>query len=220
MSYGTDAPFGFQPRQYLDGSLWTGQNSEYFINGNLTGTLASYATSIFTGDLVKLAVDGTIQKCAVGDATIGVFFGCKYFDASNTFQRSAYWAASTPTYLGQNPVAYVVDDPNVLFDAQVKGTGTVTTNVNTINIGVNVATTYQSELNYNYNINLGAGGSTISGQSSEYCDLATQAVTATLQLKLIRLTPRPGNNFGLAFNNGLFLINNHIYKGGTGTAGI
>lgn len=219
MSYGVNAPFGFQPRQYLDGSLWTGQESEYLINGNITGGGTSYATSIFTGDLVKLAVDGTIQKCAAGDATIGVFVGVKYYDSTNTFQSFPYWNASTPTYLAQNPTALVIDDPNVLFDAQVVGTGLVTGNINTINIGINGNGTYQSDLNYNYNIAVGTGN-TISGQSGAYIDMTTQATTATLQMKLIRLTPRPGNNFGVAYNNGLFLINNHIYKGGTGTAGI
>lgn len=219
MSYGTNAPFGFQPRQYLNGSLWTGQQSEYLINGNLNGTLASYATNIYTGDLVKLAVDGTIQLAAVGDPSIGVFFGCKYFDSSNTLVFKPYWPASTATYAGSNPVAFVIDDPDVLFSAQVLGTGTVTGNINTINIGLNGNGTYQSELNYNYNIAIGTGN-TLSGNSGATANLATQATTATLQLKLVRLEPRIGNTFGLTFNNGLFLINNHIYKGGTGTAGI
>jgi hypothetical protein len=222
MAYGVDAPFGLQPRSYLNGNVWTGQVTEYFINGNISGGATSYATSLYMGDLVKLDVQGVVVKAAVGDASIGVFWGCKYFDTTNTLVFSKNWTASTPTFNNTNPICYVVDDPNVLFSAQVKGTGNVTGNINTINIGVNANATYQSELNYNYNIHFGAstGGSTISGNSTSYVDLATQNTTATLQVKLIQLEKYPGNNFGTVFNNGLFLINNHIYKGGTGTAGV
>lgn len=217
MSYGTNAPFGLQPRFYLNGSTYNDQQSEYFINGNVTGGGTSYATSIFQGDLVTLLSDGTIGLVAAGNnnPSIGVFMGCKYFDSTNTLIFSKYWPSATPTFNATNPIAFVVDDPNVLFDAQVSGTGLVTGNVNTINYN---GTT--SDLNWNYKINLGSGGSTISGQSGTFVDLATQANTATYQVKLIRLTPRPGNTFGLQFNNGLFLINNHVYKGGTGTAGV
>lgn len=224
MSYGTNAPQGFQPRQYLDGTPWSGQQSSYLINGNVSGGATSYATSIFTGDLVSLLSDGTIGKTAAGtNASIGVFVGCKYADVNNNMVFLPYWPASTPTYLNANIEAFVVDDPNVLFDAQVVGTapsgGSNTGSVNTINIGLNANGNYLSDLNFNYNINVGTG-STISGQSGAYIDMTTQGTGATLQLKLIRLTPRPGNTFGLAYNNGLVLINNHVYKGGTGTAGI
>jgi hypothetical protein len=173
------------------------------------------------GDLVTLLVDGTIGLTAVGEnASIGVFWGCEYYDTTNTKVFSRYWPASTPTYNNSNPVCFVYDDPNILYSAQVSGTGDVTGNVNTINIGLNANAGYQSELNYNYNISLGAGGSTISGNSGSYVNLATQATAPTQMVKLIKLEPYPGNNFGVAYNNGLFLINNHVYKGGTGTAGV
>jgi hypothetical protein len=235
MSYGVNYPFGLQPRSYLNGNVFNGQGSEYLINGNTNGSStspASYATSIFLGDLVKLAADGTIQKCAAGDASIGVFWGCKYFDTTNTFVFSKYWPASTPTFLGQYPTAYVVDDPNVIYSAQVFGTAAVTGSVNTINIGLSSGTA--SDLNYNYNINVNNGviggnvpnfGSIVSGNSTAYVDLTTQTTnggpgTTATQLKLIRLEQAPGNNFGVPFNNGLFLINNDIYKGGVGTSGV
>jgi hypothetical protein len=218
MSYGVDAPFGLQPRFYK-GTKWDGQVSTYLINGNVGGAGTSYATSIFKGDLVKLAVDGTIQRCAAGDAAIGVFWGCQYFDSTNTFIPSNYWKASNLTYNSSNPTAFVIDSPDVIFDIQAKGTGAVTGNVNTINQGLNANAGYQSDLNYNYNIAVGTGN-TLSGYSGAYLDLSTQAVTATLQLKLIGLTPVPGNNFGVTFNNGLVKINNHTLQGGTGTVGI
>lgn len=214
MSYGTNAPFGFQARSHLLGMPITTQQDLYFINGNVAGGSVSYATSIFTGDLVKLAADGSIQLAGVGDASIGVFMGCTYFDTTNTLVFKPYWPASTQTFLFSNPSAYVIDDPYVVYSAQVAGVALVTGNTNTINYN---GTT--SDLNWNYNIAIGTG-STASGQSGAYVNLATQAATASLQMKLIRLEPRVGNTYGLAYNNGLFLINNHIYKGGTGTAGI
>jgi len=47
MSYGTNAPNGFQPVKKLDGSAWTGATNPYQI-------VTTYATAIFRGDPVTI----------------------------------------------------------------------------------------------------------------------------------------------------------------------
>lgn len=246
MSYGTNAPFGLQPRQYLDGSLWTGQQSEYYID--TTNYAARY---IYTGDPVQLTAGGGITSFVFNangsinldgfndaGASIGAFFGCKYYDTSRTLQFSPYWG-NFNIAPNTNVIAYITDDPNILYDIQVSSDTSASTNIAALKLGILAA-----DLNGNYQLGMGSAaftnnatnvpnnptsGSTISGQSAIYLDTVNADPTvATLQLKIIRLTPRPGNVFYAAspgvgsgnFNNVLVLINNHAYKGGTGTAGV
>jgi hypothetical protein len=113
----TAAPFGLRPIGRLDnGSL------EVFRQYPIA---SGYATNIAMGDIVQL-VDGgtatTIEKqSGTGDDSteidmVGIFLGCKYTDPSTgqlTF--SQLWPAST---VASDAMAYVVDDPSVLFAIQ------------------------------------------------------------------------------------------------------
>ena len=63
-------------------------------------------------------------------------------------------------------------------------------------------------------------GNTASGASGMDVDLAAKAVTATLPLKIVGFPYRPDNAVGDAFVSLYVAINNHQYKGGTGTAGV
>jgi hypothetical protein len=114
------APFGLRPIGRLDnGSL------EVFRQYPIA---SAYGTNIATGDIVQL-VDGgtatTIEKqSATGDDTtdidiVGIFMGCSYTDP-NTGQKvfSQLWPAST---VASDAMAFVVDDPNVLFAIQADG---------------------------------------------------------------------------------------------------
>ena len=113
----TAAPFGLRPIGRLDnGSLEVSR--QYPI-------ASGYDTNIAMGDIVQL-VDGgtatTIEKqSGTGDTSteidmVGVFLGCKYTDP-NTKQVtfSQLWPADT---VASDAMAYVVDDPNVLFAIQ------------------------------------------------------------------------------------------------------
>lgn len=219
MAYGVNAPFGLQPRRMITGAPWNGQVNEYPIAD-------SYATSLFTGDPVAPANNGTIARGATSTGILGVFMGCTYINTSGVLVTSPYWPANTATFQAQGAKALVVDDPNVLFDIQVSNNG------NTIS-GMQAA-----DINGNASFVLGgngggatnpAAGSTVTGQSAYYLDYATIATTATLSLKIMALTPYPGNIFATAapavvgvgaYNNVLVIINNHILKGHTGTAGV
>jgi len=226
MAYGngTNTPFGFRPSQYLDGSTWNQQTTDYLI-------LPGYATALFTGDLVAFAADGTINRATAGDGNTvcGVFMGCKYQATSGEHIYSPYWPASTATLNNTYPTAFVVDDPNVLFDVQVSNSQNVAPTAATVSVQQAFGGTTQFFNNANFGLAGGGGagitnpatGSTVSGQSAMYLDANTIASgNATRVLKIIRFTPVPNNVSGVLYNNVLVLINNHVTKGGTGTVGV
>lgn len=114
------APFGLRPIGRLDnGSL------EVFRQYPIA---SAYNTNIAAGDIVQL-VDGgtatTIEKqSATGDDTtaidmVGIFMGCSYTDPnSGQIVFSQLWPANT---VASDAMAFVVDDPNVLFAIQADG---------------------------------------------------------------------------------------------------
>ena len=116
----TAAPFGLRPIGRLDNG-----SQEVFRQYPIA---SAYGTNICAGDVVQL-VDGgtatTIEKqSATGDDTtaidmVGIFIGCKYTDPNtNQLTFSQKWPAST---VASDAMAYVVDDPNVLFAIQADG---------------------------------------------------------------------------------------------------
>jgi len=80
---------------------------------------------LFNGDIVQLS-GGTLVAGSYSAAsspttpiagTIGVFVGCEFTQpVTLQKQRSQYWPAGT---LAQDAVAYVIDDPRVVFKAAV-----------------------------------------------------------------------------------------------------
>ena len=121
----TAAPFGLRPIGRLDsGSLQVSR--QYPI-------ASGYGTDICFGDIVQL-VDGgtatTIEKqSATGDDSteidmVGIFMGVKFTDPnSNQMTFSQKGPAST---VASDAMAYVCDDPNVLFTIQADGAPTNT----------------------------------------------------------------------------------------------
>jgi hypothetical protein len=194
MAYGTNAPFGLQPRYMSTGATWNGQTNDYLI-------ASGYATGIFTGDPVTLLADGTIGIGVAGSGIIGIFTGCKYVDSSGNYVFSPRWIASTATQNTLPAIALVADDPGLICDVQADGA------------------LITGQLNQNANFAIGAG-STVSGQSGAYLATASLNTTNTLNLKILKFTPRPGNVSGLTYNNVLVAINNHLLKGGPGTDGV
>ncbi len=117
------APFGLRPIGRLDNG-----SQEVFRQYPIA---SAYNTNIATGDIVHL-VDGgtatTIEKqAAVGTSAIdlvGIFIGCSYTDP-NTKQKvfSQLWPAGT---VASDAMAFVIDDPSVLFTIQADGAPTNT----------------------------------------------------------------------------------------------
>lgn len=208
MSYGINAPQGFVETIPLTGATWNTATSVYPIK-------SGYATSIYTGDPVTASQpggngDGTIAIGVAGSGVYGVFKGVIYTDANNIKQILPYWPGGTATLGTANAEAFVIDDPNVEFDIQATARAIVETDIGK---------------NANFVI---AAGSTRSGITGTSLAANTAALTATLSCKILRLTPVvsvgstsgfPNNTFGTPFNNVIVTFNNHLLKGGTGTAG-
>ena len=182
-----DAPFGLKPVGELGSGYNTSGTTEYSIASGASG-------NIFSGDLVKMASTGTILVAAAGDQALGVFRGCKYTDSNGDVIFSAYWPDGTVT---SDAVAFVVDDPNALFEIQSAATGSVVQTV----VGNNADIVYTS-------------GSTKTGISAVEISGTTAATSA--QLRIVGFSGDPDNNtLGTGSQsanvNMIVKINEHFY---------
>ena len=197
---------GLRPVKYLDGKGYFGQANLYFIP-------AANADVIMVGDVVKLAGDSrsptgaqTVARHAGGatEAAVGVVVGIIYSGVGDTQNVPPVTDLNTPVYRRASTDRYVMvaDDPNTVFEAQTMG-----------------ATLAAADIGLNAEVDVSAG-STTSGASGMAVDLSTKAATATLPLKLVGFPYRPDNAIGDAYTNVYVVINNHQFKGSTGTAGV
>jgi len=182
-----DAPFGLKPVGELGSGYNTSGTTEYKIASGATG-------NIFSGDLVKMANTGTILVAAAGNQALGVFRGCQYTDSNGGVIYSPYWPSGTVT---SDAVAFVVDDPNALFEVQSAATGSVVQTV----VGNNADIVYTS-------------GSTKTGISAVEISGTTAATSA--QLRIVGVSGDPDNNTlgtgaASANVNLIVKINEHFY---------
>jgi len=187
-----NAPFGLKPSSKLGSNYNNEGVTEYKIASGASG-------NIFSGDLVKMADTGTILVAAAGDQALGVFRGCQYTDSSGDVIYSPYWPDGTVT---SDAVAFVVDDPNALFEVQSAATGSVVQTV----VGNNADIVYTS-------------GSTITGISAVEISGTTAATSA--QLRIVGISTDPENSTlgtGSASSNVNLIvkINEHFYAQTTG----
>ena len=247
MAYGTNAPFGLRPFSSISGGSWTEKTNEYYIYASADGA-TTYGTSIFTGDPViynpvlatTLTSGPTIARYPIDTATVvnevtpvvGVFMGCEYLSTVtgvNNLIKSPYWPAATQVVPGSKIKAFILDDPDVVYDIQVS---TATNVLNDARFSAAATTAAYFTQNFAFGLAAGGGnignpttGSTITGQSAIYLNLvgttATNRTTATLPLKTIGFTPNPQNVIFAAdgvtvnpFLNVRVTINNHISRVG------
>ena len=126
----TAAPYGLRPVKRADGMPYAGAVTEYDIDP------AGEGTNIFYGQVVAIGADGYIALVTgrgadgttnsfPGSGTltgaIGVFVGCEYVNAQGQVVNSQYYPSGTVAPSGTRIKAFVVDDPNVLFQAQLDG---------------------------------------------------------------------------------------------------
>lgn len=190
----TAAPYGARPVGTLSASgSFTGKVNHYRIADD-------YSTLISEGDFVKLAVTGYVQKDTGTDALtpIGIFVGCAYTDdATGQFTVNNHWPASTSS---ADAVAYVVDDPQVVF--QMQGDGTI-------------------PLNYlcgNFEVEVTAGSASV-GRSKNAVDASTVATTNTLPLKVVGFVDGPTSAVGDAYTDVKCIFNvGHQLTNTTGLA--
>lgn len=186
----SNTPMGFKPVQSRNGSPYNGAVREYSF-------AAGDSTAAFIGDPVKLAGtsqvidDITYADVVQGTAAatvIGVIVGFK----ADSRDSLIYRAAST------HRVAFVADDPALLFEVQEVSTGTALT-ANDIGLNVNFVV---------------AAGSTATGFSGVTLNNATEATTNTLDCQIMGLVSRADNEVGSAAK-WLVRLNNHQFSNQT-----
>ncbi len=175
------------------------QGGQYATHGmRLIKITAGYATNIFFGDLVTI-VAGCVEKDS-GTTTalpIGVFMGVEYEDPAYGLNFRQYWPASTVIKTGTTAWAYVLDDPDALFEAQANGA------LAQAAIGQNVALVQ------------GAGNVAI-GRSGVSLNAGSLATTATLPIRIVDFQRRPGSTIGDAYTDVIVRINTHLNRSNTG----
>lgn len=194
----TAAPYGLRPINLIGGQVFAGSTRQIKI-------ASGYAANIFFGDVVAIGTDGTIVKVTnVGTnadqfpaGTVGVFVGCTYTDPNLKYKLNAqYWPTGT---VASDAMAYVVDDPDTLF--QIQADDAVT----------------QTMLGSNFGVNQTAG-STTTGDSKISLDVATRNTTNTIALRLVDFVNGPFSTVGDAYTDCIVKFNFgiHTYYNGTG----
>ena len=188
-----DAPFGFVPVRMQGGAPFSGGQSEYTIS-------STYGTNIFTCDLAIQAADGDIEvSAATSTNNIGVFNGCFYTDSNGKPQYAKYWPASTTS---TDAVAFIIDDPNVIFEAQEDGSALALADRGT-----------NTDL-------VATAGSTTTGRSGHEIDSDETGSAATAQFRVVAVSKDPSNNTVASANcNWYVKILEHL-NGPQSTAGI
>ena len=186
-------PYGARPVGTLSASgSFTAKVRHYQI-------ASAYGTSIFFGDFVKLVTAGTIEKDTGTTACtpIGIFMGCSYTDP-NTNQKTfnQMWTASIAA---SDAYAYVIDDPNVIFEMQADGSAAQAT------LGTNCAVVQTA-------------GSTTIGTSKNAVDISTSAATtATLPVRIIDVVQTPSNAWADSYTDLVVKFNaGHMLSNTTG----
>ena len=186
-----DAPFGFRPAKMLGGAPFNNGQTSY-------GIASGYNTNIFTGDAVELHTDGTVTVGAAGATNlIGVFNGCFYTDSTGKPTYSKYWPADT---VASDAVAFVIDDPNVVFEAQEDST--------------NIGASWPANRGSNADLVSTHAGSAKTGRSGMELD-SSSITAATAQFRIVDVvsdeynseTSSANGNYLVRINEGLHYAN-------------
>ena len=179
-----NAAFGLVPVRHMSGNI--PRANKYTITSGL-------AENIFSGDLCILTADGVITPHSATETNnIGVFAGVSYTASDGSYVYSEYWPSGTT---GTNIIAYVYDDPYIVYKIQSAGTPAQT------NIG-NCADV------------VAGSGSTVTGRSGFSLNGTMSNGTATCKILALHETP---DNSMAQYAVLEVLVNEHILKA---TAGI
>lgn len=167
----TASPYGFKPVNEIGGLPYAGSTRSFALDP------AGYGTNIFNGSLVYVATTGYLQLVTASGAdgttnafpagttltgAVGVFVGCSYVNAQGQTVFSQYYPASA-----LNAVAFVVDDPNTVFQAQANGSLTIA------DLGANVTLA---------NAQSTSTGSTTTGNSNVALNATSKTTTAPFRV--------------------------------------
>ena len=196
----TATPYGLKPINEIGGLPYAGSTRKLPIT-------SGFGTNLYYGAVVCIAANGTIELVTTnGDnstpfpaGTIGVFMGCSYTDATLGFVNRQYWPTGT---VADDALAFIVDDPNTLFQAQAAGSIT------------------QADLGQNTHfdaVQSTSTGSTSTGNSNTALD-ATTGTTAGWAFRIVDFVDAPGSEVGDAYTDVIVKFNPgaHSYTNQTG----
>ena len=196
----TAAPYGLKPVNRVDGMPYAGAVQEFLIDP------AGEGTNLFYGQVVIIGADGYIALSTATGADLttnnlggssigamGVFVGCEFTNAQGQQIWSQYYPSGTTGVVKVK----VVTDPNVVFQAQLDGSGAQTVlGTNTFFAAVQSTST----------------GSTQNGNSTTALDATVQTTAAAF--RIVGFASTPGDAFTdvlVKFNPGA-----HSYTNATG----
>jgi len=177
----TAAPYGLKPVNRVDGMPYAGAVQEFLIDP------AGEGTNLFYGQVVIIGADGYIALSTAtgadittnnlggsGVGAIGVFVGCEYTNAQGQRIWSQYYPSGTTGVVK----CKVVTDPNVVFQAQLDGSGAQTVlGTNTFFAAVQSTST----------------GSTQNGNSTSA--LESTVVTTAAAFRIVGFASTPGDAY-------------------------
>ena len=197
----TASPYGLKAVNHIGGTPYAGST-------RLLPIASGYATNIYNGSVVAIVAAGTVEIVTdLGNnadqfpaGVIGVFVGCTYTDPNlGTVVFRNNWPTGT---VADDAQAYIVDDPDVVFQAQADGAVT------------------QADLGQNTNfaaVQSTTTGDTTNGNSNSAVS-STTAATATIAFRIVDFVDSPTSTVGDAFTDLLIKFNAgiHSYDNATG----
>jgi len=213
----TSSPYGFRPINLLGGQNYAGSTRLYAMvsgyvpaiqfgdpvailnTGTNRGTIVRYSSTNTVATTATTAAGSETAATAIG--FVGVFVGVTYTDATlgKTFRQN-YTGSITASDLQ----AYVVDDPDALFQIQANGTLGQTA----LGTNASIIQTVISSTNLN----------TISGVGLKYDSIAS---TNTLPLTIVDFVNGPTSAIGDAYTDVIVRFNTHMHRtGATGRTGV
>jgi len=167
----TAAPYGLKPVKRADGMAYAGATSQFLIDPAGEGTNLFYGQVVHIGADGYIALstatgaDGTTNALPTGTAltgSLGVFVGCEYENSEGQTTFSQYYPSGSI-----NAKAFVVDDPNVLFQVQADGA------MDQSDIGANTFFAAAQST---------STGNTSTGNSTSAVDATTKTTTAAFRI--------------------------------------
>ncbi len=197
----TASPYGLKAVNHIGGTPYAGST-------RLLPIASGYGTNIYNGSVVAIVAAGTIEIVTdLGNnadqfpaGVIGVFVGCTYTDPN---LGTVVFRNNFPTGTVADDIqAYVIDDPDVVFQAQADGAVT------------------QADLGQNTNfaaVQATDTGDTTTGNSNSAVS-STTATTATIAFRIVDFVDGPKSTVGDAFTDLLIKFNAgiHSYDRGLG----
>ena len=196
-------PRGLVPSRYLDGSAWNGAVNMYCIpstDGSIYGP----------GDAVKSAAGGDangipyVQKAASNDTVRGVVVAVVVSAPNNPSLVGNVIDNTTqaiPATKTRDYYVLVADDPTLIFEIQDDGSSALTSTACNKNASLTVANPTAPQQN-----------------SATSLACSTVATTQSLNLKILGLVQKPGNEYG-KYAAWAVRFNQHEL-GGSNTAGV